>query len=118
MTISITLPPDTEKRLRAEADAAGKDIGTFVVEAVEARLSLGKLNLRDVLSPVHEDLRKSGMTDAELDAYLATRQWEGCSGAYAIQEKDDPYVRVVRGSLSNVVGLPMETLERVLAMLL
>jgi hypothetical protein len=70
MTISITLPPDTEKRLRAEADAAGKDIGTFVVEAVEARLSLGKLNLRDVLSPVHEGLRKSGMTDAELDALL------------------------------------------------
>jgi septum formation protein len=54
------------------------------------------------------------LSDVELDAYLATRQWEGCSGAYAIQEKDDPYVRVVRGSLSNVIGLPMETLERVL----
>jgi septum formation protein len=30
------------------------------------------------------------LSDAELDAYLATRQWEGCSGAYAIQERDDP----------------------------
>jgi septum formation protein len=57
------------------------------------------------------------LTDAELDAYLATRQWEGCSGAYAIQEKDDPYVRVVKGSVSNVIGLPMETLEKVLGML-
>ncbi|OAI46938.1 maf protein [Planctomycetaceae bacterium SCGC AG-212-F19] len=54
------------------------------------------------------------LSDAELDAYLATRQWEGCSGAYAIQEKDDPYVRVVRGSMSNVIGLPMETLARLL----
>lgn len=50
----------------------------------------------------------------ELDAYLATRQWEGCSGAYAIQERDDPYVQLRSGSLSNVIGLPMESLERLL----
>jgi septum formation protein len=49
------------------------------------------------------------LSDSEIDAYLATRTWEGCSGAYAIQEKDDPYVRVVEGSVSNVIGLPMET---------
>ena len=54
------------------------------------------------------------LTDAELDAYLATRTWQGCSGAYAIQEEGDPYVRVVEGSMSNVIGLPMETLARVL----
>jgi septum formation protein len=54
------------------------------------------------------------LTDAELDSYLATRTWRGCSGAYAIQERDDPYVQLVEGSLSNVVGLPMETLDRVL----
>ena len=59
----------------------------------------------------------SPMTDVELDAYLATRTWQGCSGAYAIQEGDDPYVRVVQGSRSNVIGLPMESLERVLARL-
>jgi len=53
--------------------------------------------------------------DAELDRYLATRSWRGHSGSYAIEEGDDPYVRVVRGSLSNVIGLPMETLTRVLA---
>ena len=57
------------------------------------------------------------MSDAELDAYLATRTWEGCSGAYAIQEKDDPYVTLIDGSLSNVIGLPMETLSRVLGWL-
>ena len=52
--------------------------------------------------------------EAELDAYLSTRTWQGCSGAYAIQEGDDPYVRVVQGSMSNVIGLPMETTEKVL----
>lgn len=55
------------------------------------------------------------LTPAEMDAYLSTRTWQGCSGAYAIQEKDDPYIRVVEGSWSNVVGLPMETLQGVLA---
>jgi septum formation protein len=50
----------------------------------------------------------------ELETYLATRTWQGCSGAYAIQEKDDPYVRVVHGSTSNVIGLPVESTQRVL----
>jgi septum formation protein len=54
------------------------------------------------------------LTDAELDAYLASRQWQGCSGAYAILERDDPYVTLRAGSWSNVVGVPMESLQRVL----
>jgi septum formation protein len=55
------------------------------------------------------------LTDAELNAYLATRQWQGCSGAYAIQERDDPYVTLRAGSLSNVIGLPMESLRATIA---
>jgi len=54
-------------------------------------------------------------TDAELDAYLATNRWVGCSGAYSIDDKNDPYVTVTKGSVSNVIGLPMESLERLLA---
>lgn len=54
------------------------------------------------------------LTSTELDAYLATRQWQGCSGAYAIQERDDPYVQLLSGSISNVIGLPMESLRRVM----
>jgi septum formation protein len=57
------------------------------------------------------------MTEEEITTYLATRQWVGCSGAYAVQEGEDPYVKVVAGSVSNVIGLPMETLERVLRLL-
>jgi septum formation protein len=54
------------------------------------------------------------LTEAELTDYLANRTWQGCSGAYAIQEDEDPYVRVLEGSTSNVIGLPMETLTGVL----
>jgi septum formation protein len=54
------------------------------------------------------------MTEPELTEYLRTRQWEGCSGAYAILENGDPYVQILEGSVSNVIGLPMETLGKVL----
>lgn len=70
MTITITLPPAIEERLRAQAEATGKNISTLVVEAVEARLSLAHLRLRDILAPVHADLHGSGMTDVELDTLL------------------------------------------------
>jgi septum formation protein len=48
------------------------------------------------------------MSEQELDNYLRTRQWEGCSGAYAIQEQNDPLL-TVEGSVTNVIGLPMDT---------
>jgi septum formation protein len=56
------------------------------------------------------------LSDKELDAYLATRLWQGCSGAYAIQETGDPYVRVIGGSITNVIGLPMDSLANVLGL--
>lgn len=70
MTIEITLPPATEERLRAEAIATGKKIDTLVAEAVETRLSLAQLKLREILAPVHGDFQRSGMTDDELDSLL------------------------------------------------
>jgi septum formation protein len=51
------------------------------------------------------------LSKAELDAYLATDTWLGRSGAYAIQEQNDPYLRIIEGSLTNVIGLPMESLR-------
>ena len=57
------------------------------------------------------------MTDAELDEYLATRSWKEHSGAYAIREEGDPYIRILEGSITNVIGLPLETLAPRLAWL-
>jgi len=55
------------------------------------------------------------MADAELDDYIRTRQWVGCSGAYAIKENGDPLL-TVEGSVTNVVGLPMDSLAKYLPM--
>jgi septum formation protein len=48
----------------------------------------------------------------ELEAYLATDNWVGRSGAYGILEENDPYLRIIDGSLTNVIGLPMESLTQ------
>lgn len=44
---------------------------------------------------------------AELDAYLAGGEWRGKAGAYAIQGSAEALVRMVSGSWSGVVGLPL-----------
>jgi septum formation protein len=59
----------------------------------------------------------AGLDDTALARYLATRSWQGHSGAYAIEETGDPYVRVVFGSVTNVIGLPLESLRRHLPLL-
>lgn len=60
-------------------------------------------------------VRMKALSDAEIDSYLKTRKWEGCSGAYAIELPHDPYLTIEEGSVSNVIGLPMESLAKALA---
>lgn len=47
------------------------------------------------------------LSDDEVVAYVAGRQWEGKAGGYGIQD-EDPFVINMGGSLTNIVGLPME----------
>ncbi|MBI5723717.1 MAG: septum formation protein Maf [Planctomycetes bacterium] len=54
------------------------------------------------------------MTTQEIEQYIASGEWIGKAGAYAIQETGDRFITKVEGSWSNVVGLPMELLEKVL----
>lgn len=44
--------------------------------------------------------------------YLQSELWRGKAGAYGIQDDTDPFVTLVEGEWSNVVGLPMELLAR------
>ena len=46
-------------------------------------------------------------SEDELDAYLASGEWEGKAGAYAIQGRAEALVRWMSGSHSGVVGLPL-----------
>jgi septum formation protein len=54
------------------------------------------------------------MSAAEIRAYVASGEALGKAGAYALQETGDRFVERIEGSFTNVVGLPMELLERML----
>lgn len=76
-------------------------------------LPAGRPALVDHVSTVVEMKR---LTEPQLAEYLESGDWEGKAGAYGIQDANDPFVRVVEGSWSNVVGLPMERLAEIVGM--
>ena len=47
------------------------------------------------------------LSERDRDAYIASGEWRGKAGGYAIQGRAAALVRFVEGSYSNVVGLPL-----------
>ncbi|MEO1310076.1 MAG: Maf family nucleotide pyrophosphatase [Pseudomonadota bacterium] len=47
------------------------------------------------------------LSSAEIDAYLASGEWRGKAGGYAIQGLFSAHVQLIVGSYSSVVGLPL-----------
>ena len=75
-----------------------------------------------LLTPGWEDVEHEAtrvafreLTPRELGTYVATREWEGRAGAYAIQGRGASLVRCIDGDYLNVVGLPAALLVRLLA---
>ena len=52
---------------------------------------------------------------AALDRYVATGEWEGRAGGYAIQGEGGALVERIDGDYLNVVGLPLERLRELMA---
>ncbi len=52
------------------------------------------------------------LTESQIAEHVAGGGWEGKAGAYAIQEVGDAFVERIEGSFTNVMGLPMELLQR------
>lgn len=57
----------------------------------------------------------AALTEQELEWYLDTAEWRAAAGGYRIQGRAGMLVTDLRGSYSNVVGLPLETIYRMLA---
>jgi septum formation protein len=75
-----------------------------------------------LLTPGWEDIEHEAtevafreLTPRELGTYVATGEWEGRAGAYAIQGRGASLVRFIEGDYLNVVGLPAGLLVRLLA---
>lgn len=58
---------------------------------------------RDVVSQA----KMKRLSNEELNAYLATGDWEGKAGGYAIQGPAGAFIPWISGSFTGIVGLPL-----------
>jgi septum formation protein len=75
-----------------------------------------------LLTPAWEEVRHEvtrvtfrGLTARDIGRYVASEEWEGRAGAYAIQGQGAALVERIEGDYLNVVGLPVALLVRLLA---
>jgi septum formation protein len=73
-----------------------------VITAVAVRRG-ARLWTREVVSAV----RMKRLSDIEINAYLASGEWRGKAGGYAIQGLAAAFIPWMSGSFSGVVGLPL-----------
>jgi len=65
MTLSIPLSPDMEAKLKERAATAGKDVVSFVRDAVEEKLAAPR-SFAEILAPVHAAFRATGHTEEQM----------------------------------------------------
>ena len=70
----------------------------------------GKLQVRLVETAV----RFKRLEASEIEEYIASGEWRGKAGGYAIQGLAAKYVVFISGSYSNVVGLPLHETAQML----
>jgi septum formation protein len=73
-----------------------------VITAVAVRRG-ARLWERDVVTTV----QMKRLSDEELNAYLASNDWQGKAGGYAIQGPAGAFIPWINGSFTGVVGLPL-----------
>jgi hypothetical protein len=92
MTVIIDLSPDEEQRLHERAAQLGQELSAYlrrlIKEELEAVTSARGRTFAEISAPVHEDFRKSGMTEGELDTLLEEALSE--SRAAKHQVKNEP----------------------------
>ena len=54
------------------------------------------------------------LSDDDIRSYIKIEEWKGRAGAYSIRDKASLFIKEIRGSPSNVMGLPMHKIFRIL----
>lgn len=74
VVLSIDITSQTESRLRTQAEAAGKDVKTYVSELIEQVAA--RSSLEEQLDPIRKAFAQSGIADEELIADITDAQAE------------------------------------------
>lgn len=89
----------------AEATAMLRRLAGRTHRVTTAVCLLGDSGPRELAVTSEVDMVAAG--DAMIADYVASGEWRGKAGAYAVQGIGAALVRAVRGSISNVIGLPL-----------
>ncbi len=54
------------------------------------------------------------LTEEQIADHINSDNWHGRAGAYGIKEKGEEFVERIDGSFTNVCGMPMELLEKMM----
>jgi septum formation protein len=82
---------------------------------VHGGIALADPDRRLTLRRVDSQVAFKRLSEAEITAYLGSGEWRGKAGGYAIQGRAAALIRWMRGSYSNVVGLPLFETAQLLA---
>ena len=94
-----------EKCLRRLSGRSHNVLGAFVV--------IGENN-QYVKRLVISSVTFKRLDEQEISNYLASEEWIGKAGGYAIQGRAAAFIKKIQGSYSNVVGLPIHEVYNVL----
>lgn len=88
----------------AEAAAMLRRLSGRVHEVITAFTLIGEAARDEVVA---SEVAFVALDEPTIAAYVASGEWRGKAGAYAIQGIGAALVREVRGSVTNVIGLPL-----------
>ena len=101
-------PVDADDAIRMLTKLSGR---THQVVSVVWLMSPG----REAQAISVSDVTFAALTPAQLEGYVATGEWQGKAGAYAIQGRAEAFVTRLDGSYSGVMGLPVHETAALLA---
>lgn len=127
---AVTAEPDDIVLCADTTVAAGRRIMGKPADAAEARAFLQLLSGRRhrVYTAVavkrgettwerlvESRVRMKRLSEAELEGYLATGDWDGKAGGYSIQGPAGAFIPWISGSYSAIVGLPLTETAQLLS---
>lgn len=93
-------PADAQEARRFLAMLSGRRHRVITAVAIRTQT-------RDWLRDVVSQVRMKRLSQAEIEAYIATGDWQGKAGGYGIQGPAGAFVPWISGSFPAIVGLPL-----------